>query len=684
MPRAYDRRPLVIDRNPLWSIMPELPKLNRDAPAFYTMLIESIKNLTGLDLTSPETLVASIGDLISSGLGLDQIAKMFGFIDIPETVEQLGQWLRPHLFGQIPSWRLGNIPAAHIGNFNPELLDDPGFDFASTIANNPSYVWDGTVGRGSTLGSARTTADGTVRILRSNRFEVSPGQKLYVKAYAFWKGLTYTAGAGGPIRLSVTLYNGDTIVSSHVVSSVSPVSADASDWALLAGEYQIAAGATVTHAAVMLSVGSEATAGSVWFDDGSARKVGLIAQELIAGLQAAIQARIDEFQAVLDAFKGAAGGTIADIQTALNNAGQDIRDAIVQALGGTGTGHTAADVIAALMNIPRHAIEGLEDELADLGDGVADALEHFAEMVKGVTTGVWDPASAINNLIASLFGTKQKTNQIVEDVQTAWAGGTPTGTPTEVYDTITQIKSAIGGSYTVEVKTTSGTWVNPGVGVEFWAICIGSGGRGITPMASGSGGAGGRGGGYVAQQINPADLPATVDYVVPSGTTGAAPATFGSFATSLDSDTASIGSLVGYYNAADSKPANGGSGGGAQSAASVNGSRGGNTPLATGGAGGAGYSNTGGTGGTASDGSAGGNASLTGQTRAGGAGGGGGGGCYNANPPVTAQNGGNGGNGGFPGGGGGGGGGVNPSGVGTRTPGTGGYGGNGVIVLLYR
>ncbi|AXQ63202.1 minor tail protein [Mycobacterium phage Collard] len=412
MPRAYDRRQLVIDRNPLWSLMPQLPKLDHDAPTFYSLLIESIKNLTGIDLTSPETLVASISDLIvNAGLGLAQIAKLFGFIDVPNSVEQLAQWLQPHLFGQIPSWRLGNIPAAHIGNFNPELLDDPGFDNESTIAANPNFEWDGDVGRGTKKGSARTTADGTARDLRSNRFEVSAGQKISVRVFAFWEGLVYDAGAGGPIRLSVTLYDGDTIITTKVVSSVSPVSEDAADWAMLAGEYQVPAGSTATHAAVTLSVGSEATAGSVWLDDGSARKVGLISQELVAGLQAAIQDRIDEFKSVVNKGWEALTGlpatvdkTVDDLKNALQNipqanvknlanaladAGQDIRDAIVQALGGTGTGHNAAAVIAALQNIPQHVVHGLEDELADAGDAIADVFDDVRNTWKNFWNGIF-------------------------------------------------------------------------------------------------------------------------------------------------------------------------------------------------------------------------------------------------------------------------------------------------------
>ncbi|QFG08877.1 minor tail protein [Mycobacterium phage MalagasyRose] len=368
--------------------------LQQWAESWQTIGIPAIKNVTGLDFASPEALIVSLGELIVSGISLPDLSKMFGFVDIPETLEQLSSWLRPHLFGQIPAWRLGNIPAAHIGNFNPELLDDPGFDFASTIADNPAYTWDGTVGRGGTpIGSAHTTADGTTRVLRSNRFEVSAGQKLSVKAYAFWEGLTYTAGAGGPIRLSVTLYNGDTITGSYVVSSVSPASTDAADWVMLAGEYQIASGATVTHAAVMLSVGSEATAGGVWFDDGSARKVGLISQALVNGLQAALQDAADRWQALVDgAWQAITGGTgtnkllddlkaalqaipqgnIQNLPAALEAAGGAIADAIVHAMGGTGTGHDAGDVLTALLNIPQNLVHGLEDELADLGDAAAD------------------------------------------------------------------------------------------------------------------------------------------------------------------------------------------------------------------------------------------------------------------------------------------------------------------------
>ncbi|OBB48742.1 hypothetical protein A5754_31900, partial [Mycolicibacterium fortuitum] len=445
--------------------------------------------------------------------------------------------------------------------------------------------------------------------------------------------------------------------------------------------------------------------------------------------------------ATWDKFKGAAGGTVDDIEDALNGAGQAIRDAIANALGHSGTGHTSANILTYLQNIPQTVVSGLGDlntltnQICDIlaglvvtpinstvqaiqdwftgvvgktqnlttggnlpqtaVSGLAGALgefsDNFTEMLNGVTTGTWNPASSINDLISALFGTKQKTNQIVEDIETGWTGGTPSGTPTLVYDTITEIRDAVNGVYTVEVKTTSGTWTNPGGITEFWAICIGSGDAGGRGGATASGivsyGGGGRdaspsnrvgasGGKYIAQQINPADLTSTVSYTVPAGGTPAgstgpviggagAPAVFGAYVSSDINTNGSISSLLGFYDANSSGPGVGGLGGNVNTSdAAFKGTDGANTPLAVGGTGGA----LGG-----SSGSAGGNASLTGQTRCGGAGGGGGGG----NATGTA---GGGGAGGFPGGGGGGGGAARSG----NTPGLGGNGANGAIVLIYR
>ncbi|MFV8173420.1 hypothetical protein [Mycolicibacterium peregrinum] len=438
--------------------------------------------------------------------------------------------------------------------------------------------------------------------------------------------------------------------------------------------------------------------------------------------------------------KKLAGQLAGGLPNALDNAGQAIRDAIANALGHSGTGHTSANILTYLQSIPQTVVSGLTDlntltnQIRDIFAGIvvtpinstvqaikdwfngvvgktqnltsggnlpqnavsglAGALNEFStnftELLNGVTTGTWNPASELNDLISSLFGTKTKTNQIVEDVETAWTGDTPSGTPTPVYDTITEIKNAVSGIYTMEVKTTSGTWTNPGGIVEFWVLCIGSGDGGSSGVGTASnlfayGGdsgntttstVGAAGGNYLAQQVNPADLTATVDYTVPAGGAGGlgptsspgtpgAAATFGSYASSETVQSASIASILGYYNADASAPGYGGPGGWKTSGGNdFAGKSGKSTPLATGGSFGS----------PGANGGAGGDASLTGQSRCGGGGGGGGGG-------NASGKGGNGGAGGFPGGaGGGGGGGLAGSGGG----GNGGNGANGAIVLIYR
>ena len=271
---------------------------------------------------------------------------------------------------------------------------------------------------------------------------------------------------------------------------------------------------------------------------------------------------------------------------------------------------------------------------------------------------------------------------ISDGAYNAWYGSGGAGSTVQVSDTISAIKTAIAGGFTIEILTTSGVWSRPAPVaqiLDFWAICIGGGGGGGRggngtggSGVSYSGGSGGLGGGYVAQQINPADLGATISYTVGSGgaagTTTAATvgtaSTFGSLATSVSgSATASISSLFGFFDAVSSSPGDGGRG-----AASASGSpsqNGASTPLAAGGAGG-----------SNSNGSPGGTAPLTGQSRAGGGGGGGGQGLNNR---VAFS----GGAGGFPGGGGGGGAGINSTLI-SQTSGLGGVGANGVIVLLYK
>ncbi|WP_019342894.1 glycine-rich domain-containing protein [Mycolicibacterium conceptionense] len=361
--------------------------------------------------------------------------------------------------------------------------------------------------------------------------------------------------------------------------------------------------------------------------------------------------------------------------------------------------------------ISQSLVTGLTSSLNTLNTFIQNVIDAILTALRGVPI----IGGVIADIITDVTGLKETADnalstadQIVEDANAGWTGSTPSGTPTQVYDTITQIKDAVSGTYTIEVKTTSGTWTNPGGITEFWAICIGSGGGGnggpYENSVPGAGSAvdipGGAGGKYLAQQINPADLGSTVSYVVPAGGIGGeatsaggslsgvpgtpgSPATLGSLASSSNTlANGAIASLLGYYGADVSAAGSGGSGGGrggsSSGTTSKSGVAGTSTPLAAGGARGERSNDSPYT--VAGHGSPGGAASLTGQTRCGGAGGGGGGG--GADSGVDCGRAGNGGAGGFPGGGGGGGGGGYVASG--RGGGIGGNGANGAIILLYR
>ena len=349
----------------------------------------------------------------------------------------------------------------------------------------------------------------------------------------------------------------------------------------------------------------------------------------------------------------------------------------------------------------------LQQKAADAYKNSFAVVDARAGAAAGTTTSgsivdVYNAAAAINstaNTAATTATTAASTasTAITNNAATNTAiyngfyssGGT--GSSSEVQTTLTDIKTQLVGGWTVQTITTSSTWTRPWSSTlprEFWAICISGGGGGGggrigttngVDLAPGYGGAGGK---YVAQQIDPADVPSTVSVTIGAGGSGGAPGgytgaaggstSFGALASASNSTPVSaIGSLVGYYDASTSGGGQGGDGRSAQGTSS-SGTAGADTPLAFGGA--LAYSSAPGSY-TTYDG---GTASLTGQTRCGG-GGGGGGNSYVSSSAFRGA-----GNGGYPGGGGGGAGSWSAAGNFGKVAGSGGNGANGAVVVLWR
>ncbi|MCA4754829.1 hypothetical protein H8Z60_20075 [Mycolicibacterium fortuitum] len=593
-----------------------------------------------------------------------------------------------NLFGRIALPQLaGGVSIADLTTATANLLDPFSAESVPT-ADGWSFS--------ASEGAAQVVADGSTKklYLKSGVIKVEEGQPINTTIPVRYAGVT--SGAGHTIRYEFETYtseDGSGTATPVVVGFInnpsgtisSPVTVGDTSWDIPAGVQSIRP---------VLVVDELVTAGTVfWKNTPVLRKI--LLGVLADGIAAAIQARIDEFNDLLSDLLTNPAAVLGDIPRALVDGLEAWWDGITaKTVNLTSGGFFDAGKLQNITGtISQSLVTGLTSSLNTLNTFIQNVIDAILTALRGVPI----IGGVIADIISDVTGLKETADnalstadQIVEDTNAGWTGGTPSGTPTPVYDTITEIKNAVSGIYTMEVKTTSGTWTNPGGIVEFWVLCIGSGDGGSSGAGTASnlfayGGdsgntttstVGAAGGNYLAQQVNPADLTATVDYTVPAGGAGGlgptsspgtpgAAATFGSYASSETVQSASIASILGYYNADASAPGYGGPGGWKTSGGNdFAGKSGKSTPLATGGSFGS----------PGANGGAGGDASLTGQSRCGGGGGGGGGG-------NASGKGGNGGAGGFPGGaGGGGGGGLAGSGGG----GNGGNGANGAIVLIYR
>lgn len=304
----------------------------------------ALKEITGLDFSSPTALVLSLGDLIGDATQdvLKTLAKVFGWggIGIPSG-EELTRWVGQQVFGLIDPSRLPQIPLGAIVKSSPNLLSNGAFSDATAILDSEGkWVVDNTVFR-TAAGSARTSADGTIReLLSADLIPVKAGQKLDVSGFVKYTGLTASAGA---VQLGLTTYGPDkeTVVSRPQIATLGALSNASANWPVnaMSGTYTTPQ-AGVSYVRVRLTITEGATAGTVWFDDLVAHVGGNLlsidwidglAQQLVDfanNLGAAVQdiaSRLTTatWQAFLDAIKGGPGGLVDHIVDKLQHLGFD-------------------------------------------------------------------------------------------------------------------------------------------------------------------------------------------------------------------------------------------------------------------------------------------------------------------------------------------------------------------------
>lgn len=421
MPRSYDLNPVSITHHPTQRIDTAIGKLPPfDIQQMVDGFLTALKDLTGIDLTGirdflenmfgsidwsnlPDAgdvwqfvvstfiqpiidIVGQIGDALNAVL-----APIFGgidFNDLPTPAEVwqtvintlmlplnllLGPGSRIEL-PQLPSVFLGSLTTA-----SPNFLE--AFS-AMSVPTSDGWSYD------SVADAAKVVCDGSTKTLYLSGpvIPVEAGQPLNIAQKVRYSGVT--SGAGQTIQFVLETFasdDGSGTATPVVVDGITNPSGTASTVTIGDPDWDPPPG--VESVRPVLVVDELVTAGTVFWENRPSLKKGLDSA-LSGGLPKAIQDRIDDMQATWDKFKGAAGGTVDDIEDALNGAGQAIRDAIANALGHSGTGHTSANILTYLQNIPQTVVTGLTGSLGDLQTTLNQIGDIFANTVVTPINGV--------------------------------------------------------------------------------------------------------------------------------------------------------------------------------------------------------------------------------------------------------------------------------------------------------
>ncbi|MDV7194600.1 glycine-rich domain-containing protein [Mycolicibacterium fortuitum] len=295
-----------------------------------------------------------------------------------------------NLFGRIGMPQLaGGVSLSDLTTATSNLLDP---FTAESVPSSDGWSFN------SGQDAAQVVADGSTKglWLKSGAIKVEEGQPVNTTVKVKYSGIS--SGAGQTIRYVLETYeseDGSGPMVPVVVGSItnptgtvsSPVTLGDTSWDIPVG---------VQSVRPLLEVDELVTAGTVyWVNTPVFRKT--LLGVLSDGLPAALQKPLDDLQATWDKFKGGVGGTVDDIEDALNDAGQAIRDALANALGHAGTGHTSANLLSYFQAIPQTVVSGLGD-LNTLTNQIRDILAGL------VVTPINSTVQAIKDWFTGLTG----------------------------------------------------------------------------------------------------------------------------------------------------------------------------------------------------------------------------------------------------------------------------------------
>ncbi len=311
-------------------------------------LITTIATGLGIDLTK-----LGIDPTDPANINLSTLGDIFGTV-----LTTLGQIPATGLIGSLPPSVLGVIPVSSVSNTTPNLLTQGAFGDSVSVEAGDGWSWDSTENApGSSGGAAKTTVNpAKTRYLYARQaIPVAKGDRLVVTAKIKTASLTVSPGGSTPISIAIVPFVGST---AQTAIPIGTALGSTPAWPTTPNLGQITPDTSyeVTNAAwtsviVRLGVDSTATGGTVWWDEVSLTKTGVMQQDLVEYL-------IDTWKDMWDGAFGFGGDTktwadMFDLQYTINttatsgvtNAGiadgkaQDTIDGINQGItGATGSG----------------------------------------------------------------------------------------------------------------------------------------------------------------------------------------------------------------------------------------------------------------------------------------------------------------------------------------------------------
>lgn len=324
-----------------------------------------------------------------------------------------------NLIGQIPDLSMGIVNIGHLTSVPINLLAHPGFEDTSTISPVDGWSWDSAQNATGTGGSAKVVCDGYNKELSHQTVvNVAAGDAMQLSAALKTSGVT---GTGWAASISVMEYRAGALATPVVIASRTT---NSSAWVTISGAYTVPV--NVTSVVFRVTV-TDATAGTVWFDNLDMHKSGNLAQDWVGNLNntwenmwsgqfgdgtgtgkiwsdMGTHVRVGRDNTTLA--KGAGDNAHADLRTTRNS----IYDGFT--LGTGATGKTAADLGDFAKVVRQQADLGVENAEGARGaavtaDGKAVDVATGLRTTVGGETGVGVPANSgayLGNLITKMYG----------------------------------------------------------------------------------------------------------------------------------------------------------------------------------------------------------------------------------------------------------------------------------------